>query len=231
MRLHLQTGCAINTPLSTPALVSAAVVLCSGFLILLIYDLGHLSTHMMLHIATMNVAAPSVAALIVAFYPLARHFKTTASGLWAASLIQIVALWAWHAPAVHDVVTHSFPLTCLTQGTLLIAALTFWLALLTTAANVRWQTIPALLLTGKLACLLAALLIFAPRTLYASTGHTGHIAALPAAASLDDQHLAGLLMITACPLSYLVAAVIITVQLITPPPSPASAVHQNAPVG
>ena len=32
--------------------------------------------------------------------------------------------------------------------------------------------------------------------------------------SLDDQQLAGLLMIAACPLSYLVAAVVITVQLL-----------------
>ena len=39
---------------------------------------------------------------------------------------------------------------------------------------------------------------------------------LPALRS-HDQHLAGLLMITACPLSYLIAAVIITVQLIGRP--------------
>ena len=47
-----------------------------------------------------------------------------------------------------------------------------------------------------------ALLIFAPRTLY-------HLA-------LDDQQLAGLLMITVCPLSYLVAAVVLAVQWIGP---------------
>ena len=37
---------------------------------------------------------------------------------------------------------------------------------------------------------------------------------MPRCAALDDQQLAGLLMIAACPLSYLVAAVVITVQLI-----------------
>ena len=53
---------------------------------------------------------------------------------------------------------------------------------------------------------------------------TGHL--------LDDQHLAGLLMITACPLSYLVAAVIITVQLIgRPQTTAASSVHRSLPVG
>lgn len=62
----------------------------------------------------------------------------------------------------------------------------------------------ALLLTGKLACLLGALLIFAPRELYRLHG-------LP---SLEDQQLAGLLMITACPLSYVVAGVAMAAQAI-----------------
>ena len=71
----------------------------------------------------------------------------------------------------------------------------------------RWHAIPALLLTGKLVCLLAVLLVFAPRALY-GTAHAHGVSAL------DDQHLAGLLMIAACPLSYLVAAIMITVALV-----------------
>jgi putative membrane protein len=116
------------------------------------------------------------------------------------------------------------------HGVLFLAALSFWFTLLTIAAAARWQTIPALLLTGKLACLLAALLIFAPRTLYESAAHLVHGSGhLPA---LDDQHLAGLLMITACPLSYLVGAVIITVQLIGRPQTTAAPlVHRSLPVG
>jgi putative membrane protein len=109
------------------------------------------------------------------------------------------------------------------HAALFLAALLFWLALLTISAASRWQTIPALLLTGKLACLLAALLIFAPRTLYVSAGHLAHAAEhFSALRALDDQQLAGLLMITACPLSYLVAAVIITVQLIGRPETSAA---------
>ena len=73
----------------------------------------------------------------------------------------------------------------------------------------RWHALPALLLTGKLVCLLAALLVFAPRALYGASHQ--HAALMQ---PLDDQQLAGLLMIAACPLSYLVAAVVITVQLI-----------------
>jgi putative membrane protein len=71
------------------------------------------------------------------------------------------------------------------------------------------------MLTAKLVCLLAAILIFAPRVLYGATGHLMHVGEQwSAAQELSDQHIAGLLMIAACPLSYLVAAVVITAQLI-----------------
>jgi putative membrane protein len=44
------------------------------------------------------------------------------------------------------------------------------------------------------------LLTFAPRALYASHTHLG---------TLDDQQLAGLIMLIACPATYLLAAVIL----------------------
>ncbi len=231
MRVHLPTGSSIDASSHRPALVSAAVVFGAGIVVALVYDLGHLSTHMMLHIATMNVAAPGLAALAVSRHMLARPGHTAAPFLWAAWLIQMVAFWTWHAPAIHSVVTHSTLLAWLAQGTLFVAALTFWLALLTVSSDARWHSVLTLLLTGKLACLLAALLIFAPRTLYTSTAHLGHAAGTSAAGALDDQQLAGLLMITACPLSYLIAAIVITVQLIVPQRPPASAAHQNAQAG
>lgn len=97
------------------------------------------------------------------------------------------------------------------------AALAFWVVVLNLAAVHRWHAIFALLITGKLACLLGSLLIFAPRLLYADAArhlhhlhHSGHAAA-PAA--LADQQLAGLLMIVACPLSYLLAGVAIAAQI------------------
>jgi putative membrane protein len=180
------------------------------------YDLGHFSAHMMLHIASMNVAAPLLVAWAISFWPV-RGIR--AMWLWIAALVQIVLLWIWHSPAIHDAIAHSPALGMALHGALFLAALSFWFALLTISTAARWQCIPALLFTGKLACLLAALLIFAPRTLYESATHLVHAAGhLPA---LDDQHLAGLLMITACPLSYLVAAVLITVQLIGGSPTTA----------
>ncbi|WP_051379736.1 cytochrome c oxidase assembly protein [Bradyrhizobium murdochi] len=199
--------------MTSPAIASATAVLLTGAAVLLVYDLGHFSTHMVLHIASMNIIAPSVAALIIT----RRHIGGTRPiWLWTATFLQIVLLWTWHSPAVHDLLLRSQPAGLTFHATLLLAGLFFWLSLLTTSTTSRWQTIPALLLTGKLTCLLAALLIFAPRTLYGFAGHlAGAAEHFSLHHALEDQHLAGLLMVTACPLSYLVAAVIITVQLIT----------------
>ena len=165
------------------------------------------------HIVSMNVIAPLIAAFIAARRATA---TTPASWLWSATLLQIVLLWAWHAPAVYNVVAGAPLLQAALHAGLLAISTLFWFSVLSVDDRSRWHTIPALLLTGKLACLLAALLIFAPRTLYDAAGHLAHSMSQAAKiGALDDQHLAGLLMITACPLSYLVAAVMITSQLIS----------------
>jgi putative membrane protein len=102
------------------------------------------------------------------------------------------------------------------QVSLFISAFYFWRALLRLAPTSRWHAIFVLLLTGKLFCLLAVLMIFAPRPLYGlpTNPYVVHAHDLPQA--LADQQLAGLLMIAACPLSYLIAGVIIAAQMIRP---------------
>lgn len=195
--------------ITLPAVASAVAVLLTGTIVLAGHDLGHVSMHMAVHIASMSVAAPLMAAMAILRWP---PQGVRSSWLWIATLAQIVLLWTWHSPAVHGLGAGSPLLAATLHAALFLAAVSFWFAISGVASAARWQAIPALLLTGKLACLLAALLIFAPRTLYDSAEQlvhaTGHLSAL------DDQHLAGILMIAACPMSYLVAAVIVTVQLI-----------------
>lgn len=213
-----------------PALASAAAVVLAGTAVLLTYDLGPFSLHMILHIASMNVVAPLLATFVLTHR---RFHNTSASWLWIAALSQIVLLWAWHSPSIYDAVSRSPVLELALHGTLFLAALIFWSAVLTLSAAARWQAIPALLLTGKLTCLLAALLIFAPRTLYSSESHLGHVTeGMAGLRPLNDQHLAGLLMITACPLSYLVAAVVIAVHLVGQPAAPGTILPRHRlPIG
>ena len=145
------------------------------------------------------------------------------SWMWIATAAQIAALWISHAPPVQAAALAYPGIQFVVHALLMVAALSFWVLLLSLRDTRRWHAIPALLLTGKLVCLLAALLVFAPRALY-GTGHAHG----PPVDGLDDQRLAGLLMIAACPLSYLVAATVITVQLLKRGHATGAALRQPA---
>lgn len=176
---------------ASPAAASAASTFAVGVLIILLLDPGPLGASMAWHIGAMNVAAP-LAALAVAHRLPPRDRQRA---FWIVCIAQIALLWAFHAPSLHHALMQP-GLQFALHVSLFAIALAFWILLLDLAARSAWQALLGLLLTGKLACLLGALLILAPRPLYSH-------------ADLADQQLAGLLMVTACPLSYLVAGVVV----------------------
>ncbi len=165
----------------------ALAVAVAGVLVLPLVEAGPLTRQMVGHLAVMNVAAPLLALAPLPSIPVS---------LWAAAGAQIALLWAFHLPPVA-----AAGIEPVMQGLLGLAALAFWQAVAAASGRGRWSVLAVLLLTGKLTCVLGAVLVLAPRDLY-GLGLCG-----PGA--LADQHLAGLLMITACPLSYLVAGVIV----------------------
>ena len=188
------------------AVVSASTVFVAAAIVVLSGDLGPQARHMGWHILAMNLVAPVMAGIVAA----SRQTQAVRPfGLWISTVIQIAAIWVAHAPSVQTfAITHPAAQLAI-HAALLAAAFWFWLHVLCLPDARRWHGLLALLLTGKLVCLLAALLVFAPRALY-GTGHA-HGTSL---SSLDDQHLAGLLMIAACPLSYLTAGIVIAVRLV-----------------
>lgn len=165
---------------------------------------GPLTRHMLMHIFLMNVLAP-LAALGIAtanFMPRANF-----SALTAATILQLVLLWAWHAPPMLTASLDNWLVHLAASSTLFFASLLFWLSIFTICGARRWQAIGALLITGKLFCLLGALLIFAPRMLFACPATSLCGPGTPP--SLADQQMAGILMVVACPLTYVTAGVII----------------------
>lgn len=199
-----------------PVAIGALAVLGAGGLVLATVDLGPLSAHMAHHIALMNVFAPLVAIL------LANGMRTRLRGdsrthcareLWFAAVAQLIVLWAWHLPSAQRWGMVSGVGNLVMHASLFLSAVVFWTMVLALAGSRRWQSILALLVTGKLACLLGSLLIFAPRLLYTSAEHSHHATHTMAPLTLGDQQLAGLLMIVACPLSYLLAGVVIASQI------------------
>jgi putative membrane protein len=199
-----------HSRVARPAVLSAGLVFLAGAVTLPLMDLGPISLGMALHILAMNVVAP------IAAIPLIGRIGSGAMrpGVLALSAVaQLALLWAWHAPAV-QLAASGHPAAHFALAALLfLAALTFWTVLLALHARQRWRSVVALLLTGKAACLLGGLLIFAPRDLYGIPG-LDLVFCSTGPSSLEDQHLAGLLMITACPLSYVVAGVVVAAQML-----------------
>ncbi len=189
-------------------LAGAAAVGVCGIPVVSLLPIGPLSAHMVHHIGLMSVLAPLGA---VALAPLV-HERTErlpagrGAMLWTAACAQMGLLWGWHAPLLHAATASGVAYAAM-LASLFLAALCFWGGILLLSDRSRWQGIVALLVTGKLACLLGALLIFAPRPLYAHTA--GHAAAH----GLQDQQVAGLLMVVACPLSYVLVGVVLSAQL------------------
>mgnify|MGYP001768621158 FL=1 len=171
---------------------------------------GPLAAHMSLHLAAMNVVAPLAAAL----WPARREIEPGGSAWWSLGLAQMGLLYAWHAPPLAVAAHGSAPLGAALLAALFLAAFAFWRFVFASMAQGAWRAVAALLLTGKAACLVGALLIFAPRDLYALTGGAGLCGG--GSSSLADQHLAGLLMVTACPLSYLIVAVGLVLRRVLP---------------
>lgn len=184
-----------------------------GAIILAFVQLGPLSGHMVAHIASMNVVAPLAAVGINRRFG-TPHPGASAARLWLAMLSQMAMLWASHSPSVH----HAAQASPLAQAALHVAlfgsALAFWSCIVT--ASSRWQAMLALLVSGKLACLLGALLIFAPRLLFDGNALAHGAHAMPLGhITLADQQLAGLLMIAACPFSYVQTAIVLAAQTMT----------------
>lgn len=156
---------------------------------------GPRGAHMAAHVLIMNAIAPLAAWGALRLAPQQRVKANRA--LVAGFTLQITLFYVWHLPgaAMSGALAHGA-----LNAALLGASILFWTAIFSLEPVQRWRGFVALTLTGKLACLLGALLLFAPRLLDGGADDT----------ALDDQRMAGLLMLAACPLCYLVSAVAIT---------------------
>jgi len=162
---------------------------------------GVLSRHMILHILLMSLAAPILAVTVRGLTGL-RAECAGANSLAAAAFLQAGLFFAWHSPPGFAAVAQGAEGAL--HAALFLSALWFWLAVFNQADNHLWRAVLGLLLTGKLFCLLAVLLTFAPRVLYGVEAfHSG------IKTDLADQQTAGLLMVIACPMTYVLAAIVL----------------------
>lgn len=171
--------------------------------------------HMTMHMGVVAVVAPLLA-LGVAGGRLDPVRKTPK--LFApipASVLELVVVWAWHAPALHHAARHSTAGLVAEQGMFLFVGLLLWLSACGGEAERRGNRtatgVVGLLLTAMHMTLLGALLALTPRPLYA---HSGGFVGLT---SLEDQHLGGAIMLLSGGVAYLLGGLWLTSGLLRRP--------------
>jgi putative membrane protein len=114
--------------------------------------------------------------------------------------LHTIILWVWHMPAPYEWGLASVPAYWLMQASLLVSAWLLWRAIFGSSTTQPGSALVALAATIGQMGLLAALIVFAPRPLYAV-----HFASTAAWGMnpLADQQLAGLLMWVPASLPYL----------------------------
>ena len=170
------------------------------------------AAHMTMHMGVVAVAAPVLALAIAGarLDPVRR-----APALFApivASLVELLVVWGWHAPALHRLARHAPGGLVVEQGMFLLAGLLVWLSAVGGDARQRAGRagggIVALLLTSMHMTLLGALLALPTRPLYPHT--TGFAGLTP----LQDQHLGGAIMLVVGGLVYLLGGLALTAGLL-----------------
>jgi putative membrane protein len=171
--------------------------------------------HMLMHMGVVAVAAPVLVLGIAG-----GRLDPTRQVPWLfapipASILELVVVWAWHAPALHHAARHHTEVLIIEQGMFFVAGVFVWLSAFGgDAASRRNRSaagVVALLLTAMHMTLLGALLALSPRPLYE---HVGEFSGLTAT---DDQHLGGAIMLLIGGVSYLAGGLWLTVRLLRDP--------------
>lgn len=195
-------------------------LLVSGLVLLAIIWIGPLPemaphaffAHMTMHMGVVAVAAPLLALGIVdsELDPVLRS-----PAIWSpipASVLELVVVWAWHAPSAHHWARSSTYGLILEQAMFLLAGLFVWISAF--GGNSReggertGAGIIGLLLTAMHMTLLGALLALSPRPLYDHASTFGTLTAI------EDQHLGGAIMLLVGGISYLAGGLWLTIRLL-----------------
>ncbi len=174
------------------------------------------AAHMTMHMIVVAVAAPLIAlALSGTEGDPARAMPRVFAPI-PASIIELVVVWAWHAPALHQAARHETGPLVLEQTTFLAAGLLLWMAAVGGRREERRSRravgVAGLLFTSIHMTLLGSLFILGTRPLYT------HNSGAPAGLSLlADQHLGGVIMLLVGGTSYLIGGLWLTAELLRGP--------------
>lgn len=182
--------------------------------------LPHFSSHMLMHMLVVALAAPLLAWGLVgsAWDPIVARPSAWSPVL--ASMVEFVAVWSWHLPRFHQLARTHQSYFIAEQTTFLFAGLALWM---TAWGGTKRQRslrsiggVTGLLLTSMHMTLLGALIALAKRPLYGhGNGHSEHGQLSPHVDQrfigqyLVDQQLGGVIMLVLGAASYLFGAVLL----------------------
>ena len=169
---------------------------------------GSFAAHMLAHMGVVAIAAP-----LIAIGVSGKVRPGTASLPLLASLVELVVVWTWHAPAARLWAENSVFATVLEQATFLAAGLFLWLTSIGPPGNPARDAAGAfaLLLTSVHMTLLGALLALATRPLYGVGDVTCFGLVLGAG---EDQALGGVIMLMTGAAVYLAGGVFLLSRLL-----------------
>jgi putative membrane protein len=175
---------------------------------------GSFAAHMTLHMTVVGIGVPLLAAGIGA--PVARRgwLHSQLALPIAVSIIDLVVVWGWHAPALHHASRVLPWALAAEQASFVVVSLLVWLVALASTAETRRSAAlagaMALFFTSMHMTLLGALIGLAPRPIYPD--HLHHAAGgLPA---LVDQQLGGVIMLAIGGVIYLAGGLVLMARVL-----------------
>lgn len=168
------------------------------------------SAHMILHLGVVALAAPLLA--LGLFRAGVRVDGLRQLGHWtlAAFLLEMVVVWGWHAPTLHEAAARQLPVFMLQQISFLVVGLAVWLlGFGTRSIGAMALAILGFFLTFMHMSMLGLLLILARELIYPPDLCIGAFGF----EQLDDQRFGGILMAAWGGAAYLVGGILLSIRL------------------
>ncbi|WP_438754486.1 cytochrome c oxidase assembly protein [Pararhizobium sp. O133] len=184
------------------------------------WNSGSLTAHMLVHMTTVAIAAPLLAAAITGT-PIDPVLRFRWPGPILASVVELLVVWLWHTPALRRLSETRLDAMLLEQASFLLAGIVLWTACFRPQAQAAGRLAGAigLLFTSIHMTLLGVLLTLAPRPLYG----VGDVTCLGFVLSRDaDQQLGGVVMLMIGAAAYLLGAIMLLSDILKPAASETS---------
>jgi putative membrane protein len=197
-------------------------VLGAGVLVLALLWLGPLpemsktafSAHMLLHLGVVSLAAPLIATGLLGLGIADKVFPPLLVSAMLATAFDLVVVWGWHSPPLHEAAARHTGAFALQQASFLVAGLSVWATSFSTRNRERGGLgVLAMFMTFTHMTMLGILLALSPELIYAPDLCLGAFGF----AQLDDQRFGGVLMASVGGLPYLLGGLFLVYRMLGEP--------------